>query len=65
MSTIRFADGISFDTSGPLRVTLRKDGMYVVGQGMLIPIKDRKEAHALIQNLSKNRESPVDRNQTN
>ena len=31
MSTLRFDDGMSFDTSGPLRISIRRDGMYVVG----------------------------------
>lgn len=44
MSTIRFNDGISFDTSGPFRPTYRPDGWYVVGGGWLIPVQSREEA---------------------
>ena len=55
MSTLRFNDGISFDTSGPLRITYRRDGMYVVGEGMLVPVSDEREARQLIENINKTR----------
>lgn len=50
---MRFNDGMSFDTSGPLRITVKSDGFYVVGQGMLIPIRDAKEGRQLIEQFSK------------
>lgn len=46
--SIRFNDGMEFDTSGPLRLTHRSDGWYVVGQGMLIPVNDPKEGREII-----------------
>ena len=55
MSTLRFNDGISFDTSGPLRIAYRRDGMYVVGEGMLVPVSDEREARQLIENINKTR----------
>jgi len=48
MSTIRFNDGMSFDTSGPLRIVRKSDGLYVVGKGMLIPIDNREEGQEII-----------------
>ena len=55
MSTLRFDDGMSFDTSGPLRISVRRDGMYVVGEGMLVPVRDEQEARQLIENINKTR----------
>jgi hypothetical protein len=46
--TIRFNDGMSFDTSGRLRAVRRRDGWYVVGQGRLIPVDSYAEAQAEI-----------------
>jgi len=37
MSTLKFSDGMEFNTSGPIRKELRADGWYVVGEGKLIP----------------------------
>ena len=55
MATLRFNDGIDFDTSGPLRLSLRRDGMYVVGEGMLVPVQDAHEGRQLIENINKTR----------
>ena len=49
---MRFSDGMSFDTSGPLRTVRKSDGLYVVGNGMLIPVSDHDEAETLIEELS-------------
>jgi len=46
-----FTDGVSFDTSGPLRIERRHDGLYVVGGGMLIPIATREEGDRFIAML--------------
>jgi hypothetical protein len=46
---LRFTDGENFDTSGPLRKEKRHDGWYVLGQGMLIPVKDEQEADKFIE----------------
>ena len=40
---LRFSDGMEFDVSGDPRVIHRRDGWYVVGRGMLIPVADRDE----------------------
>lgn len=49
---IRFNDGVSFDTSGPPRVTRRRDGVYVVGGGMLVPCDSVEEANALVKEMT-------------
>jgi hypothetical protein len=40
MTTIKFSDGEEFDLSGSFRKECRKDGWYVLGEKMLIPVKD-------------------------
>jgi hypothetical protein len=49
MSTLKFSDGMEFNTSGPIRKELRADGWYVVGEGKLIPVKDEEEADTEIR----------------
>jgi hypothetical protein len=49
MSKLRFSDGMEFDTSGELRKEHRSDGWYVVGNGMLIPVRDETEADEYIK----------------
>ena len=51
MSTLKFSDGITIDTSSPYRVIRMKDGMYVVGHGCCFPVADRKEAIEIIKLL--------------
>ena len=51
MSKLRFSDGVTIDTSGPLRTLRLKDGYYVVGQGMCIPVDSREEAVDYIKEL--------------
>ena len=49
---LRFSDGMEFDTTGELRVECRSDGWYVVGEGMLIPVSDRKEGEEVIKEMA-------------
>ena len=49
MSKLRFSDGMEFDTSGPLRKERRSDGLYIVGEGKLIPVKDDEEANLYLK----------------
>jgi len=46
---LRFNDGVNIDTSGPLRILHLKDGFYVVGEGMCIPVDSREEAVKFIK----------------
>ena len=50
---LRFSDGMTFDTSGVLRLTCRSDGWYVVGRGLLCPVSNRKEGEQLIADMEK------------
>jgi hypothetical protein len=45
---LRFSDGVEVDTSGPLRRLELHDGLYVVGEGCLIPCKDEAEVEAVL-----------------
>jgi hypothetical protein len=47
--TLKFSDGMEFNTSGPLRIESRSDGLYVVGNGQLIPVSSREEAEEIIK----------------
>jgi len=47
-SILRFSDGVSIDTSGPIRMLDLEDGLYVVGGGKLIPVNSEKEANEII-----------------
>lgn len=49
---LRFNDGISVNTSGPIRKLQLKDGWYVVGNGMSIPVSSKKEADAMVKDLT-------------
>jgi hypothetical protein len=51
MSILKFSDGESFDTSGPLRKEKRYDGWYVLGEGKLIPANDEQEANKIMNQL--------------
>lgn len=51
MTRIEFSDGEYFETSGPLRIETRRDGLYVVGAGMLCACETREEADQLIRDL--------------
>lgn len=51
MTTLKFKDGVSFDTSGDFRIETRHDGRYVVGNGYLVPVKDQREAFTIIDTL--------------
>lgn len=59
MSKLKFKDGEEFNTSGPLRTEERFDGLYVVGRGHLIPVKDKAEAEAIIKNLEKKQKNGI------
>lgn len=48
---LRFNDGMTINTNGPLRVIRKKDGYYVVGEGMCIPVADRKEGEEIINEM--------------
>lgn len=50
--SLKFNDGMEFDTSGPLRPEEREDGWYVIGKGYLIPVKDEDDANETIYRMT-------------
>ena len=48
MSKLTFSDGMTFDLSGPLRVELRSDGYYVLGQGMMMAVNTFEEGQEYV-----------------
>ena len=50
---LRFSDGISIDTRGPLRPLKLHDGWYVVGEGTLMPVETLQEALEYIAECNK------------
>jgi hypothetical protein len=50
---LRFNDGVEFDTHGLLRIEERFDGLYVIGNGMLIPISSKEEGEKIIAEHNK------------
>jgi hypothetical protein len=51
MSTLRFSDGMVIHTDGPLRVIRKKDGYYVVGEGMCCPVDSREDGDNFIKSI--------------
>ena len=49
---IKFSDGMDFHVGGDYRTVYRRDGWYVVGHGMLIPVRDEKEGKTVIADLN-------------
>ena len=61
---LKFNDGVTIDTSGPLRKFELADGWYVTGEGILIPCKDEKEADEILTISRRNQDDKSSR-QTN
>jgi len=55
MSTLTFSDGESFDTSVELQLTHRKDGWYVIGEGLLIPVVDIDKGRTMLKQIKEER----------
>ena len=49
---LKFKDGEEFDTSGNLRLELRKDGWYVLGDGCLMALETPEEGVEVITKLN-------------
>jgi hypothetical protein len=41
---LKFNDGVEFNLDGELRPVRKKDGWYVVGHGMMMPVDSYEEA---------------------
>ena len=55
---LRFSDGEEFDTGGELRIEARRDGLYVLGGGLMIPVESREEGQQLIRELTAKKPKP-------
>lgn len=51
MSKLNFNDGMTISTDGVLRVIKKRDGYYVVGEGMCFPVDDRLEGNEIIKEI--------------
>lgn len=54
---MKFSDGVCVDTSGELRTLELADGLYVVGQGFLLPVISQEEADETIREFKKGKET--------
>ena len=56
MSTLHFSDGMKINTDGNLRILRESDGLYVVGNGMCIPVESIDEAYETIDACKRHEE---------
>ena len=59
---MKFSDGMEFDLSGPMRIEERSDGLYVVGNNMLIPVNSIEAGLSIIRKEDPNYEIDEDDN---
>jgi hypothetical protein len=52
VTKLKFSDGMIIHTHGPLRV-VEFDHWYVVGEGLMIPVKDYEKGQEIIENLKR------------
>ena len=53
MSSIKFSDGVEFDTGGDSYIlTHRKDGWYVCGKGLLTAVTDPEQGRKFIDEMN-------------
>ena len=55
---LKFSDGEDFDTGGEFRIEARRDGLYVLGEGLMIPVNSREEGQELIRDLTERKPKP-------
>ena len=55
MSILRFSDGEEFDTSVELQLMKRKDGWYVIGEGLLIPVVNLDKGRTMLKQIKEER----------
>jgi hypothetical protein len=51
MTTLKYIGDFVIDSTGPLRKIRLPDGLYVVGEQMLIPVESDMEADDMIEEL--------------
>lgn len=52
MTTLKYVGDLVIDSTGPLRKLRLPDGLYVVGQQMLIAVESDEEAEEVLSQLS-------------
>ena len=52
---LKFNDGMTVNTEGKLRIIREKDGLYVVGEGMSIPVNSYEEGKEIIEIMDQDR----------
>ena len=55
MAELRFSDGVIINTSGELRVTQKRDGLYVIGEGMMWAVDTYEEGQRDIAKIKERR----------
>lgn len=53
MTTLKYVGNLIIDSTGPLRKIRLPDGLYVVGEQMLIAVDSDQEAEEVITQLKK------------
>jgi hypothetical protein len=48
---LRFSDGVEVDISGPPRIVQLNDGLYVIGEGVSIPVATLAEGERIIADM--------------
>jgi len=61
MSMMKFSDGMTFNTDGPMRPVCKSDGWYVVGEGTLMAVDDIHEAREFIKRHNERKAQRNDR----
>lgn len=51
VSRLKFSDGMEIDTSGEYRIIRERDGLYVVGHGILCAVDTPEEGEAMVRQL--------------
>ena len=56
---IRFSDDVVIDTGGPIRIEKRLDGIYVVGDGLMVAVDSFDEGEKIIKEHEESKEKEV------
>lgn len=50
---LKYTDGIEIDTDGPFRILHHRDGWYLAGEGLLIPLENEQEGLDYLDQIAK------------
>ena len=51
--SVKFSDGMIFDTSIKARIVRKSDGLYIVGDGIICPINSLEEGKQILESFKK------------